>query len=578
MSTTQHAERRLARPKSLSGLDATFLYLETPETPMHVGGWHLVELPSGFKGSFHSQLREHMVRRIHLAALFTHKLAFMPFDLGHPVWVEDEDFDLDQHIHKMPAKNGSKLWTEASAQTQVAALHSQLIDRSRPLWQFYVFDSITSSSGARKAGFFAKIHHAALDGQGGTVLANAILDLGPVPREVPPPDLSRRRAPRASELKIGQMIGAAFSNSLAQVAKIAQSLPTVASSARELGGEFVGKAARSGQSHALSSPITLAPRTPFNVPVGTDRVFVTTSLPFAECRAMSKAIGASFNDIVLWIISTALREYLAQHGGVPKKPLIAAMPVSLREESNQELGNHASMSLVDLATHIAHPMKRMQAIMVSTAKVKEALGKLKSVLPTDYPGLLAPWLVGGAARLAMKGLSQNALMQRLPMLANVIISNVPGPQVPLFLAGGQIASFHPLSIVLHGIGLNFTLQTYAGRVDFGIVAGQQALPHAQDLVDAIESAFAQAQALYKQSLAAQNPGPAGQAPAKAAAPAANAAAAAPVATAPVKTTRARVPGATTAKKTRSKTPAPAENTARTVKKSSDTARQAKRGR
>jgi diacylglycerol O-acyltransferase / wax synthase len=259
---------------------------------------------------------------------------------------------------------------------------------------------------------------------------------------------------------------------------------------------------------------------------------------------------------VLWIVSTALRDYLAQHGSVPKKPLIAAMPVSLREESNKELGNHASMSLVDLATHIAHPVKRMQAIMGSTGKVKEALTNLKTVLPTDYPGLLAPWLVGGAARLAMKGLSQTSVTERLPMLANVIISNVPGPQVPLYLAGGRIASFHPLSIVLHGVGLNFTLQTYAGRVDFGIVAGTQALSHPQDLAQAIQSAFAQAQSLYAQSQAAPKTSQTDAKPTK------------PPAT--VKTTKARVSRATAAKKAHSKTPTS------TARKSGDTARKTQR--
>lgn len=481
--------------KQLSGLDATFLYLETPETPMHVGSLHLYELPIGFKGSFHSAVTRHMAKRIHLSPIFTRKLAFMPFNLGHPQWVHDDAFDLDRHIIKIGKTHKGKTVTEKMAQDMAAALHGELIDRSRPLWMFYVFDSVLRNDGKRCAGFYSKIHHAALDGKGGTVLANAVLDISPVPREVPPGTAHKHEA---ADLKIGEMIGAVFSNSLAQYAKLAKSLPAAAA---QIGSSLLKNRTRiSNQSEGgkikAKSPISLAPKTPFNIGISHERVFVTASLPFAECRAMAKSIGASFNDIVLWICSTALRSYLAKHASVPKKPLVAAMPVSLRDDSNKDMGNQASMSLANLGTHIAHPGKRMNAIMASTGKVKEALVNLKSVLPTDYPGLLAPWVVGGAARLALKAYGIAGVAERLPMLANLVISNIPGPQVPLYLAGARMLTFHPLSIVMHGLGLNITIQTYAGRVDFGIIAAKNALVHAQDLADAIQTAFKEAQRLY----------------------------------------------------------------------------------
>ena len=481
---------------SLSGLDATFLYLETPETPMHVGGLHLYELPAGFKGSFHAAVAKHMAGRIHLSPIFTRKLAFMPFNLGHPQWVPDDGFDLSQHIVKIGKTVKGKPVTEKMAQDTAAKLHGELIDRSRPLWVFYVFDSVLRSDGKRCAAFYSKIHHAALDGKGGTVLANAVLDVSPVPRVVPPPDPALKR--KAADLKIGEMIGAVFSNSLAQYAKLAKSLPAVATqiggSLAKNSGSVLGKSADGKLK--VKSPLSLAPKTLFNVGISADRVFVTASLPFAECRTMAKSIGASFNDIVLWICSTALRTYLAQHASIPKKPLVAAMPVSLRDDSNKNMGNQASMSLANLGTHIAHPMKRMNAIMESTGKVKQALVSLKSVLPTDYPGLLAPWVVGGAAKLALKAYGRAGVAERLPLLANVVISNVPGPQVPLYLAGARMLTFHPLSIVMHGLGLNITIQTYAGRVDFGIIASKNALPHAQDLADAVTAAFDEAHRLH----------------------------------------------------------------------------------
>jgi hypothetical protein len=137
--------------------------------------------------------------------------------------------------------------------------------------------------------------------------------------------------------------------------------------------------------------------------------------------------------------------------------------------------------------------------MESTAKVKQALAGLKSVLPTDYPSLLAPWLVGGAGRLALKTYGRAGITERLPAIANLAISNVPGPQVPLYLAGARMLSFHPLSIVMHGLALNITIQTYAGRVDFGLIADRQSVPQLQGLADAIEGAFEQARALFAQA-------------------------------------------------------------------------------
>ena len=492
--------------KSLTGLDATFLYLETPEMPMHVGSFNLCELPAGFKGSFHKAVTKHIAKRMHLAPVFSRKLVFMPLDLGHPLWVEADEVDISFHIRRAdPASKSAKKraapMTLAEAHKLCAELHGELIDRNFPLWEFYVFDRIQlpdsqgkAQGGKVVAGFFSKIHHAALDGKGGVMLANAMLDLSPVPRDVAPPDPARRRK-LESDLKLGKMIGSVFSSSLGQIVKAAKALPSAASTLRStLARQSIGTATGG----KAKMPMRLAPPTPFNAGVASGRVFVTATVPLAECKAMGKAVGGSFNDIVLWICSTALRNYLTQHHSLPKKSLVAAMPVSLREAGTTDagnLGNQVSMSLVELGTHLAHPLKRMSAIMASTAKVKTSMQSLKGLLPTDYPSLLAPWLVGGAAKLALNAYGKSGIASRLPMVANLVISNVPGPPVPLFLAGAQFLSFHPLSIITHGLALNITIQTYAGHVDFGIVADKKALPHAKDLAKAIEAAFAEAHGL-----------------------------------------------------------------------------------
>lgn len=490
--------------KSLTGLDATFLYLETPEMPMHVGAFNLCALPAGSKGSFHKAVIAHIGKRMHLASVFSRKLVFIPLDLGHPLWVEADSVDIGFHIRRAdPAKKGGRPMTLEAAQKLCAQLHGELIDRNFPLWEFYVFDRIKLPDGRLVGGFFSKIHHAALDGKGGVMLANAMLDLSPIPRDVPAPDPGKRRM-RESDLHIGKMIGSVFSSSLGQLMKAAKSLPGAAATlGSSLARQSTGSSANGVNAKmSLKMPMKLAPATPFNAGITTDRVFVTATIPLAECKALGKAVGGSFNDIVLWICSTALRTYLTQHHSLPKKSLVAAMPISLRDAGEAgtkdaiNLGNQVSMTLVELGTHLAHPLKRMNAIMASTAKVKTSMQNLKGLLPTDYPSLLAPWLVGGAAKMALNAYGKSGMAARLPMLANLVISNVPGTPVPLYLAGAEFLSFHPLSIIVHGLGLNITIQTYAGHVNFGIVADKKALPHATDLAKAIEAAFAEAQALF----------------------------------------------------------------------------------
>ena len=501
--------------KSLTGLDATFLYLETPEMPMHVGSFNLCALPAGFKGSFHKAVTAHIGKRMHLAPVFSRKLVFMPLDLGHPLWVEADSVDIGFHIRRADAaKKGAAPMTLAEAHKLCAQLHGELMDRNFPLWEFYVFDRIKLPNGQIVGGFFSKIHHAALDGKGAVLLANALLDLTPTPRDVSPPDPARKRF-KESDLKIGKMIGSVFSSTLGQLMKAARSLPSAAATlGSALGGTLARQSTDSATGAKAKMPIKLAPPTPFNALITTDRVFVTATLPLAECKAMGKAAGGSFNDIVLWICSTALRNYLAQHHSLPKKSLVAAMPVSLRDAGDDgakdatHLGNQVSMTLVELGTHLAHPLKRMNAIMASTAKVKTSMQSLKGLLPTDYPSLLAPWLVGGAVKVALNAygkLASSGLASKLPIAANLVISNVPGTPVPLYLAGAEFLSFHPLSIITHGLGLNITVQTYAGQVYFGIIADKKVLPYADDLAKAIELAFTEAQAFLALTQAIKAP-------------------------------------------------------------------------
>lgn len=472
----------------LSGLDASFLYLETEEMPMHVGSFCLYEKPEGLKGSLRKAIQAHIAKRLHLAPIFTRTLKRMPLELGHPVWIQSEKIDLDFHIRSATART----LTVRQAEEMCAQIHAQRMDRDHPLWEFHVFERIKRPDGSICAGLYTRVHHAALDGKGGTVLAQAIMDVAPVAREVPLPGTADP-ARGASEPKTREMLSSLFSGSLGQYIKLIKAIPTTT---RALASTLIKlSTSTDGEGTRARSPLRLAPMTNFNVAVTNERSFGTAHIPLASCRNMAKSVNGTVNDVVLWLCATALRSYLTKHGGIPRKSMLAAMPISLREEGNKELNTQASMTAVELGTQLVDPRKRMMAIMASTARVKRAMLDLKGILPTDYPSLLAPWIVGGVSKAAYKAY-EAGLSHRLPMLANLVISNVPGPQVPLYMAGAKMLTFHPLSIVTHGVALNITIQTYAGFIDFGVVADKNAVPGMVELTDALAVAFEEGRLLF----------------------------------------------------------------------------------
>ncbi len=465
--------------KHLSGLDSAFLYLETPETPMHVGGLNLFELPPGYKGDIYEDVKAHVASRMHLAPVFTRKLALMPFELASPVWIDDDAIDLDYHVRRIILPQPGSV---AQLETYVGRLHSSLMDRSRPLWEFYVIEGLKDG----RFGFYSKLHHAAIDGQAGVALANAILDIGPVPRAV---RAAARRPTGKYQLGVAELLGAALSNQLLQYTKLIKLLP---GAARAVGGVAsralaARKQANTDGARSGRRNWQIGPRTPLNTAITNQRSYATASIPFADVRKVGKAFGASVNDVVLALCSGALRRYLEDLGQVPKKPLIAAVPVSLRAEGDTSANNQASMTLVNLHTHVADPRKRLAAILASTTSMKAQLASTRNILPTDFPTFGAPWLISGVASLY----GRSKLADRMPPIANVVISNVPGPQFPLYLAGARMMTYFPVSIVVHGIALNITVQSYNGSLDFGFTACRRALPQVRDMAAYSAESFAE---------------------------------------------------------------------------------------
>lgn len=472
--------------RQLSALDASFLYLESPEMPMHVGALHVFELPKGWKGRFVDALRRHMANRLPIAPALRRKLAWMPLNLANPAWV-DAEVDLDWHVRsvRLPAGAGMKALHE-----QVAKLHPELLDRDRPLWQFTVFEGLAPGPGrTRRVAMYTKLHHAAVDGQAAVALANAILDTTPEPRQIE----AWPARPKKFELGLVEMITGSIVNELQQARALVRSLPQTVGS---LGG--AAKQLLSSDGPSLGG-LALGPRTRFNKSITARRVFTSLSLPLADLKAAAKRHGGTLNDAVLMICGSALRRFFQRHGPLPRKPLVAAVPISLREAGDTASNNQASMTLVPLGTHVADARTRLAHVMAATAAMKRTLGKVKSVLPTDIPSIGVGLVLSAAAKLY----ADAKVAERLPAIANLVISNVPGPPFPLYLAGAKMLTNYPTSIVIHGVALNITVQSYDRSLDFGLIACARACPHIDELADDLRAAFEEFMALEPAAPVAQ---------------------------------------------------------------------------
>lgn len=469
--------------RQLSGLDASFLFLETPQMPMHVGALHLLELPSGYRGSYLRALRRHVAQRLPLLPVFRRRLWWMPLNLANPAWVDAEP-DLAWHIVQIRLPRGAAGGDALQAlEEQVGLLHPVLLDRSRPLWKMHVFTGLAPApDGRRRVGVYTQLHHAAVDGQAAVALANTLLDATPEPRTI---EIVRSTRRKVFGLGMAEMLRGALGNEIAQLSGIVRALPATVGTLTGAARSAVAGSALFGLRKGRVSNFTLAPTTPFNVSVGAGRAFAALSLPLAELKALGKGLGATVNDMVLAVCSGALRRYLLSHGRLPKKSLIAAVPVSLRAAGDRSSDNQASMSVISLGTHLADARARLVHVKAASAAMKSAMGSVKSILPTDYPSIGVPWLLEAATALV----GRTRLADRVGQVANVTISNVPGPSVPLYLAGARMLTNFPTSIIVHGMALNITVQSYDQSLDFGLMADALAAPDVKALADAIVVAF-----------------------------------------------------------------------------------------
>jgi diacylglycerol O-acyltransferase / wax synthase len=447
----------------LSGLDASFLYLETPEQLMHVCGLIVLD-PSTIPGGYaFPAVRAQIDRKVRDVPAFNRKLRKVPLRLDHPIWVQDTHFDIDRHVHRLalPAPGGYDELVELTSH-----LAGIPLDRSRPLWQMWVIEGYEGDQVA----VFLKMHHATVDGVSGANLISHLCTLEP---DAPPDEAADAAEPSANEREPGELelVGRALVRNLSlPVAAVKLLSPSVAL--------VTGTMDRARRGIAMAAPFS-APRTMFNGTITGHRTIGFGDLDLDTIKRVKNATGTTVNDVVLTVAGGALRSYLEGLGELPATSLLATVPVSVRGVSRHVGGaNKVSALFAKLGTDVEDPLARLEALAEHSRHAKEHHNAISADALQDWAEFAAPRTFG----LAVRAYAALRLAERHPVVHNLVISNVPGPPVPLYFMGARVRALYPLGPVFHGAGLNISVMSQAGEVHVGVIACRESLPDVAGLV------------------------------------------------------------------------------------------------
>jgi WS/DGAT/MGAT family acyltransferase len=445
----------------LSGLDASFLYFETGSMLMHVCGLLVLDQSTMPEEYEFEQLRDLLRERVGGNATFRRKVYNPPLNLDHPVWVDDDEFDIEHHVRRavVPAPGERE---------QLAALcgdiASQPLDRNRPLWEMWVIEGLADGSIA----VMTKMHHATVDGVSGASLVSELCSLEPgappITAGLPKPAAPRK--PSDTEIRVDGVLRLAK-----RPIKLVKLLPQTA-------GVVPDWFDRARRGRAMPAPFT-APRTSFNGTVTGHRSVAYARMSLADVKAVKNAFGCTVNDVVLTMCSGALRKYLEDRGELPDSSLVAMVPVSVHGKSQAPGTNKVSGMFAALASDIADPVARLRAIAEQNRVAKEHHKTLSASLLQDWAQFAAPNTFG----LAVRVYSKLRLAERHPVIHNLVISNVPGPPMPIYFMGARITGFYPFGPVFHGAGLNITVISNDGHLDVGVIACRELAPRLWELAD-----------------------------------------------------------------------------------------------
>ncbi len=477
---------RLGPMKQLTGLDAAFLYMETPTTYGHVNGLAIYERPYPEFDPYPAVYERFGSLVGHIEPL-RRRVVDVPFGLDHPYWVDDPHFDLDYHVRQIglaPPGAADQLGE------QVARIIGRRMDRTHPLWEVYVIEGL----GDGRWAMLTKFHHATVDGAAGVMMLKLFTDeSADTPWPYEPVAWTAEPLPSDSEL-LKQTVNHLVANpikatrlSLRVVRNLAAaagltSLSGVVARSRDLIATTAGRSeeaeAVAAQIRRVVLPLTPAPPTPWNRSVGPHRRFAMRSTPLSNIKRLKDATGGTVNDVVMAICAGALREYLLRHDALPDEPLRAMVPVSIRTGLEEDpWTNRVSSIVAELPTDCDDPVERVARCKAAMDVAKRQLDLVPATALTDATDATSPVIAGAAVRLMAR------LSDRVNLPVNVVISNVPGPREALYFAGCKLDHYIPVSTISNGVGLNITVHSYEDRLDFGLVADRELVPDLWDLVD-----------------------------------------------------------------------------------------------
>jgi WS/DGAT/MGAT family acyltransferase len=454
----------VANPDRLTGLDSSFLHLEHDSTHMHVAACAVFEGPApGYE-----ELVEEIVSRLHLVPRYRQRLAFVPFQQGRPVWVDDPHFNAAYHVRHtaLPRPGGDE-----ELKRLTGRVFSQALDRSRPLWELWLVEGLADGRFA----LLSKTHHALVDGVSGVDIATVLFDSSPDPMPVAPPEHEWIPRPLPTD---AQLLADALLERATVPAEIVRGVRAALRGPRQVAGK-VGEGLV-GLGATAFAGLSAAPSSPFNVRIGPHRRFTWVQADLGQFKAVKNSLGGTVNDVIVTVVAGALGRYMRLHGQSTEDVVLKAMiPVSVRADVERgALGNRVAAMWAPLPVGMTDPVGRMLKVRRSMQGLKESGQAVGAQVLTELTGFAPPTIMAQAARL-----------QARQRLFNLVVTNVPGPQTPLYVLGRELLEIYPMVPLAENTALGIAIMSYNGQLGFGLTADYDALADVETLAEELRSSI-----------------------------------------------------------------------------------------
>jgi diacylglycerol O-acyltransferase len=458
----------------LSALDSTFIFGESQRIPLHVGGLSILEAEPLLDAEGHldiESLRAKISERLHLVPRFRQRLVHVPFDQGRPVWADDEDFNIDNHVHvtALP-RPGSR----GQLHALMGRLQSIQMNRTRPLWEMWFIEGV---DGGEKVGLIVKIHHAMVDGRSGVELGTLLFDMTREATSIVPEPWDPKPAPGATGL-LARAVADRVSDGIRRSKKLADAVRNPSKPLGHLNNFVRALDTMAGETDSLN----------FNQRVSALRNFQSVSFPLDEVLAAKRAYGVTVNDIVLAGVTGALRRYCSHRGLDPSRieRVKAIVPVDIRDEGDTEMGTKVASLIVDLPVSVHDPLERVERIHIHSQELKAGNQADGTKMWSRVTSLMPVPLLRVGSLLQFRGLMRGT---------NLLLSNVRGPETPFFCNGAEVKEFVPYFGPQDYVGLNLTAFSYNGRLQIGLVSDPQLMPDLGVFADSLRKSFAELSSL-----------------------------------------------------------------------------------